>query len=117
MGVLLASLVKHHTEECFVCLEILQVVLLIFVETMRFIRVAEITTGKGWFPPWIETDSSVIVQKEKTRSLVVPWQLKVRWQRCMAIISSKPYHISYIYREGNNVETIVGLLMYDLNSI
>lgn len=88
----------------------------LFAEIMGFIKAIEIAVVKNWFPLWIETDSTALFHKVRTRSEDVPRVLKVRWRKCMNIIFSKRFKISHIFREGNGVANAmanVGLHLSD----
>lgn len=67
----------------------------IFVELMGFIVVVELTELKGWFSLWIVTDSTALVYKLMSKSMDVPWRIRVRWGKYQNILSRQllEFHI------------------------
>lgn len=57
----------------------------IFAELMGLIVAVELADIEGWFPLWIETDSTYVVSKVLSNSQDVPWSMKVRWRKCQNI--------------------------------
>ncbi|KAK3225647.1 hypothetical protein Dsin_005509 [Dipteronia sinensis] len=57
----------------------------------------------GWHRIWLESDSSYVVQLLSSRSKQVPWRIRQAWQCCIYQISMMEFHVSYIFREGNQV--------------
>lgn len=59
----------------------------IFAEIMGFILSVELAHVKGWFPLWLETNSTVLVDNVKARIENVPWRARMRWRRCISILN------------------------------
>ncbi|KAL5715177.1 hypothetical protein ACHQM5_017038 [Ranunculus cassubicifolius] len=74
-----------------------------YAELMGVIRAIEIAVVMNWFPLWIESDSEVLVQKLKKRSMEVPWSIKNRWRNALDSLVGRMYMVTHIYREGNYV--------------
>jgi ribonuclease HI len=84
-----------------------------FAERIRFksaflaelcgvMRSIELAKDKNWLNPWIETDSSLVVQAFKSKT-VIPWAVRNRWENCLLMITQMNFMISHIYREGNDI--------------
>lgn len=75
----------------------------LYAEIMGFILAIELAKVRNWFPLWVETDSTTLMQKVSSISMDVPWKLRVRWRKCLEIVRVAEFKISHIFREGNRV--------------
>jgi len=60
----------------------------------------ELAASNGFTNIWLESDSQLVIQAFKSKS-IVPWGLKNRWDNCIGIIQGLNFCASHIYREGN----------------
>ena len=75
----------------------------------------EMASQKGWNHLWIETDSMLVTLAFKSK-IIVPWNLRNRWDNCLHLISSMSFIVSHVYREGNYcVDKLAGIGL-DLNT-
>lgn len=86
----------------------------IYAEIMGFIKTVENAAIKGWFLLGIETDSSVLAQKVRSKSDAVHWSLKTRWRKCLNILYSNPFRITHIFREGNGVADVMANIGFSI---
>lgn len=75
----------------------------LFAEIMGFRKTGELATVKGWFPLWIEMDSTTLLYMVKAKSSEVPWRLRVRWKKCLKTHYANSFKISQIFREGDGL--------------
>ncbi|KAK3229688.1 hypothetical protein Dsin_001569 [Dipteronia sinensis] len=57
----------------------------------------------GWHQIWLESDSSYMVHLLAPRFEQVLWRIRQAWQHCIYQISNMEFHVSHIFREGNQV--------------
>lgn len=87
----------------------------LFAEMCAFMTVVEIAAQKQWFPIWLESDSSILVEKVKKKDPEVPWQIRTRWYNCLHVLENNQYFITHIYREGNKVADAVANIAFSLD--
>ena len=58
---------------------------------------------KGWHKLWLESDSTYVVNLIRSRSQVVPWQLRIDWSRCIEMMDSMQVVTTHVFREGNQL--------------
>ncbi|KAL6185106.1 hypothetical protein ACLB2K_041241 [Fragaria x ananassa] len=71
-------------------------------EVMSVIVAIELAWARDWKHIWLEVDSSLVLDYLQS-SLLVPWNLRVRWLNCLRCISEMTFRSSHIFREGNKV--------------
>ena len=74
-----------------------------FAELLAFITAVDIAWHKGWFKIWFEMDSLTLVTSIQNDSFQPPWPLLIAWQNCQQQLTQFQYHISHVFREGNQV--------------
>ena len=76
----------------------------------------EFAFHRGWNHLWIETDSMLVTQSFKSKS-IVPWQIRNRWNNCLHLLSSMIFFVTHIYREGNQCADKLAAIGLTLNSL
>ena len=72
----------------------------LFAELYVAMTTIELAASNGFTNIWLESDSQLVIQAFKSKS-IVPWGLKNRWDNCIGIIQGLNFCASHIYREGN----------------
>jgi len=52
----------------------------------------------SWFPLWLESDSTLVIQSFD-KSNLVPWKLQNTWLSCLSFTKSRSFKVTHIYRE------------------
>ncbi|KAJ0078610.1 hypothetical protein Patl1_23838 [Pistacia atlantica] len=82
----------------------------IYVELMAVIQALEMPFCRGWSFTWLECDSLSIVASFQSSYFSPPWQIRIRWFNCLTKLLSINFHVSHIYREGNQgADTVANL--------
>jgi len=72
----------------------------LFAKLIATMVAIEIAVSKGFSNVWLESDSKLVVMAFKSK-LVVPWELRNRWENCLHLTYNMRFCVSHIYREGN----------------
>jgi hypothetical protein len=70
-------------------------------------RAIELAYQFNWKNIWLETDSLLVVSAFSTRSVVVPWNLRIRWLNTLKLLNELNCIVTHIYREGNMVADLL----------
>jgi len=72
----------------------------LYAELVAAMTAIEIAYNKGFLNLWLESNSQLVILAFKS-NMAVPWELRNRWQNCMARLRSMRFVASHIYTEGN----------------
>jgi ribonuclease HI len=72
----------------------------LFAELTAAMNAIELAASKGFSNVWLESDSQLVIMAFNSK-LVVPWELKNRWENCLQLTYNMRFCASHIYREGN----------------
>lgn len=65
-------------------------------------RAIEVASQKQWNFLWLETDSMLVVQAFKS-SILVPWQVRNRWNNVQLLLANMHCIVTHIFKEGNQL--------------
>ncbi|KAM7531423.1 hypothetical protein LguiB_034833 [Lonicera macranthoides] len=88
-----------------------------FAELKAFFTAVHLAWSKNWKQIWFELDSLSVVNCMHNPNFSPPWQLSIEWFNCQNKLRRMQYHISHIYREGNQAADAlskIGLKHMDL---
>lgn len=87
-----------------------------FAELMAIVLAIEIAVHRGWSSIWLECDSLSAVYCLNNSSFSLPWQIRVRWFNCMTKLKSMNFHVSHVFREGNQAaDALANLGLQQIN--
>lgn len=86
-------------------------------EMMAIMTAVRLALQHHFTPLWIESDSTFVVHLVQSRSLQVPWAMRSEWHSFLIAITSLQFHISHIFREGNQVADQLANMVVPLNSL
>ena len=72
-------------------------------ELAELIKALELAQSNYWSSLWIEADSVYLVELVRNRSRYVPWRFSAAWTRSLEFLKSIIFHVSHVYREGNQL--------------
>jgi len=72
----------------------------LFAELTAAMNAIELAASKGFSNVWLESDSQLVTMAFNSK-LVVPWELRNRWENCLQLTYNMRFCSSHIYREGN----------------
>lgn len=73
----------------------------LFVELMRAILAIEQAIDHNWTNMWLEIDSKLVVLAFSKSSIML-WKIRYRWDNCMNQIDNFNFLATHIYREENH---------------
>jgi ribonuclease HI len=111
-----AGIFRNHKGEHIGCFaQNIGVANALYAEIMGVIIAVECALARHWNHLWLECDSKLVTLALKSPQ-IIPWQLKLRWTKCMSTLHAMNFIISHIYREGNHCAdklAAIGLTMTD----
>lgn len=81
----------------------------LFIEFICGFMVMEYVISSNWQNFWLEFDFMLVVNVI-TKSTLVPWKIRNKWDKCILGLKSNKLFVTHIYRECNNyVYTLANL--------
>ena len=65
---------------------------------------------------WFESDSLYVVRLLHSKSSLVPWSVRKKWERCLHFLDAIQFHVSHVFREGNAIADKFSTLAISLTS-